>query len=274
MDPIRDSAGEITHWIAIQRDVTERKALERVAREQQDELQRTVILRSLAKITEDAIHDSLQPLYAVGNLAAACRNAILNRGLETESEKILEWLQSILEGVNNSKLSVTKLRSFATGSEPRREMLALDDVIVPALDMLARDFECGGVSLHTQLECRSTIEADSAQIRYVLANLVRNASEAIQSSAAKTGHIKLRSWSRDGLCHLTVEDDGPGFECEALADIFSPFYSTKTDMLGLGLAYSKTIVNAHGGDIYAERVKSGGLRVGFTIPVVQVPHRD
>ena len=274
MDPIRDSAGETTHWVSILRDVTEKNALARVVHEQQRELQRTAILRMLAQIAEDTIHESLQPLYAIGNLGAACRNAILNQGLEIESEKILGWLDSILAGVNDAKVSATRLRSIAQGSEPRRKTVRLDDVIESALDALAQDFECGEVSLHTELKCQSTVEVDSAQIRYVLVNLVQNASEAIRSSTANTGNIKLRSWSKGGFCHVTVEDDGPGFEDETLADVFNAFYSTKPDRLGLGLAFSRAIINAHGGDIFAERVASGGFRVGFTIPVVQAPNND
>ena len=274
IDAIRDATGKITHWVAIQRDITEKKARERAIRAQQHELQRISMLSMQAQISASAIHESLQPLYAIGNLGAACRNAILNQCLETEKEKILAWLDSILAGVNDAKLSLTRLRSCAAGSAPCRETLAFNDVIEPALDMLAHDVERGGVCLHAQLECCTSVNVDSAQIRYVLATLVQYVCAAIQSSVATSGDITLRTWSQDGVCHATVEDDGPSMDHESRADIFSRFQSTKTDMLGLGLALSRAIVKAHRGDIFAEKVESGGLRVGFTIPAVEAPNHE
>lgn len=229
-------------------------------------------------MNDDVKHAASQLLPAFTRMTGYAADEVIGRTprfLEgpATSRCILDRLKACLAAKTPFYGEVTRLRSIAKGSEPRRETFIMNDVIAPALDALVLDIERDGVSLHAELECWSTVDVDSAQIRYVLVNLVQHASESIQSSAATTGNIKLRSWSHDGVCHVTVEDDGPGLEYEALADIFGPFCSTKTDK-GLGLAFSKAIVKAHGGDIFAERVESRGLSVGFTIPAVQAPNHD
>jgi len=111
--------------------------------------------------------------------------------------------------------------------------------------------------------------ADSIQIQQVLLNLVRNAIEAIVAANMERREVKLSALQpQPGLVEITVRDTGPGIAEERAHRVFEPFYTTKPDGIGIGLALSRSIVDAHGGRLWVE-AGSGGAVFHLTLPVAQ-----
>jgi C4-dicarboxylate-specific signal transduction histidine kinase len=112
------------------------------------------------------------------------------------------------------------------------------------------------------------VEVDRVQIHQVLVNLLQNAYEALDAAKMQRRIVIVRTAMAQARVHVSVADTGPGLPTDTGADIFDAFVTTKTDGLGMGLAISKTIVESHGGKLWAEANPDGGTVFRFTLPVV------
>ena len=152
---------------------------------------------------------------------------------------------------------------------PSRILLDINDVIREVLTLLRVELDGYGVVVNTSLaEGLPHLLADRVQMQQVILNLIRNASEAMRSTAAGERILWLRSAAADaGECIVTVEDSGPGIVPEKLERIFEPFFTTKETGMGMGLSICLSIVEAHGGRLNARRIRGSGMAFEIGLPL-------
>jgi signal transduction histidine kinase len=260
-------AGNVTGPLAetiVASDVVHASTGESMA-SQRRQLYHTMRRNVLGQIAAGTIHESLQPLYAIGNLTGACRNTLRADG-EIDKQKLLGWLDGIARGVDSAKALLLRLRSFDDISAPNKSSVCLDEVVEPIARMLASELEPAEVVFECDLGCDCLVEVDASQLRQVLVELVFNAADACIESGRKPSRVTLKTECQDGDCHISVHDNGPGVATEVVGQIFKPFYSSDCTKLGLGLSFCKSMITAHGGTLLAKSNESGGLSVHFTIP--------
>jgi signal transduction histidine kinase len=161
-----------------------------------------------------------------------------------------------------------RIRELVKKTPPRRDWLDINETILELLLLTDPDVRMNRISLQTQLASGlSPIRGDRIQLQQVILNLIKNAIEAM--SGASEGPRELRvSSGKDASTGVlvAVRDSGPGLAPEALAHLFEPFYSTKPEGMGMGLAISRSIIAAHGGQLRATPNQPHGTVFEFTLP--------
>lgn len=214
-------------------------------------------------------HELNQPLAAIGNYVAAAQRLV-----DAESGSAREQKRALAHAVASTQRAteiIRRLRAFVVKGEVERAPHEVNAIIEDALILAL----AGGVLKNVGTDMRSDpaarwVLADPIQIQQVLNNLFRNAVDVMAEAERRELIISTR---RDGnMVEISVADTGPGFAEGEPERIFDSFYSSKGSGMGLGLSISRTIVEAHGGRIWAEPGESGGV-VRFTLPAASAPRR-
>lgn len=258
--------GKIAYWYGTHIDVEELHRAQENLLNAQDGLARLSRTLSMAEMAASIAHELNQPLTAVVSHAYACR----------------EWLQA--EPVNITKASATaekivhestrasavvkRVRALFQKEEEVRQVTDINQVIRGMARLLREEAIRRGVSIHLELaRDLPRTELDSVQIQQVLLNLANNAMDAMAESSG-TRDLNIRSGrlnSREIL--ISIEDTGPGIKTEVMDKIFEPFFSTKQQGTGMGLAICRSIAEAHGGHIWASNGTQGGAIFNFTVRI-------
>ncbi len=248
-----------------------RSAQLEMAREQQ-RLAQVSRVNSMGELASGIAHELNQPLSAILNYAEASSLAV--RAGKLHPEQILEDLDCISSAAERGGIIVRRLRSFVANRSIGRSPQNVNKLVTEAISLLAHDIE--RLHIRTRMEFADSLPAvlaDPIQIEQVVVNLVRNAIEAMQNSDAK--QLVIRS-SLHGSKEVDVSicDSGCGLGAISTETIFGHFYTTKPDGLGVGLAISQSIIEAHGGDLTAERNAERGMTFGFRLPRIPLDHSE
>jgi C4-dicarboxylate-specific signal transduction histidine kinase len=209
-------------------------------------------------------HELNQPLAAVMNYVVASRH-LLAQAIEPTSPKILAALDAARANAHEASEIVRRLRDLVARGQVKTQREYLPTLINDALKLGLIDAGSTGACCETTLDPAAFhVLVDRVQIQQVLINLVRNAIEAMQHCPTKVISISSRQLD-DEMVEVSVADTGPGIDPAALAVMFSPFNTTKSDGLGIGLSISRTIVEANGGSITGENAPDGGAIFRFTM---------
>jgi signal transduction histidine kinase len=180
----------------------------------------------------------------------------------TEARKGTE---KIMEAGALASEIINRLRSLYKKSSPKRELVVINEVIGEMVEMMGGKAREHGVSIHTELkdDLPKTV-ADRVQLQQVLMNLMLNGIEAMKDTR---GVLTVKSrMGKDGQIEISVDDSGPGLPLGDADQIFDAFFSTKSQGSGMGLAICKSIVESHGGRIWANGDEAPGARFHFTLP--------
>lgn len=210
-------------------------------------------------------HELNQPLAAVVNYVVASRHLLDQAGVPIPP-KILAALDSARANAQEAAEIVRRLRDLVARGEVNRQKADLPALINDALKLGLIDAGSIGVTCEVALDpAVRAVLVDKVQIQQVLVNLIRNAIEAMQHSARKA--ITITSHRLAGnMVEVKVSDTGPGIEPAIMAAMFSPFNTSKSEGLGIGLSISRTIIEANGGSIASENAEAGGAILRFTLP--------
>jgi two-component system sensor kinase FixL len=249
------------------RDLTERQETERRLQDLQSELVHVSRLTAMGEMASALAHELNQPLSAAANYLKGSR-----RLLESETPdlpRLREAMEKAADQTLRAGQIIRRLRDFvARGeSEPRIESLpkAIEEAGVLALIGAAER----GVRVRNRIDSRvDLVLADKVQIQQVLVNLMRNAIEAMQESERRELTVSATPVA-DGMIEVAVADTGSGIRPDVAERLFQPFFTTKSQGMGVGLSISRTIVEAHGGRIWVESNDRGGATFRFTLRAVR-----
>jgi two-component system, LuxR family, sensor kinase FixL len=242
--------------------------------EQRSQLARLSRIAVLCELSGAVAHEINQPLTAIANYAYACVR-LLRSGATTQAEA-LEAMTRVAAEAERAGEVVRKMRSFVRGDEGQASALDVNYLVREVLRLAAPEARQSGVVLEVDLvEDLPAVFADSIQIQQVLLNLVRNAVEAISSADSIQREVRIATRRTDpGAVEITVTDTGPGVPETDLEKVFEPFHTTKADGVGIGLALSRSIADAHSGKLWASLPAGGGAAFHLRLPAEEASRTD
>jgi signal transduction histidine kinase len=219
-------------------------------------------------------HELNQPLAVVVMRAEAAAQKLRLGRQEGEQQQIAE-LEEIADEAYRAGQILRRMRDFVKKVEPHRSMVDLPDVVAEVVALIRNYLKHAGIEYTLHLDpSLPKVLADKVQLEQVLLNLMRNAVEAMDQTSLDARALSVRATARDGGMEVAVSDTGCGVSDGDLAHLFTRFRSTKPGGMGLGLAISKSIVEAHGGRIWARQNADRGTTFLFTLPVAGEDHKD
>jgi two-component system sensor kinase FixL len=256
------------------RDLTNRQATERRLHELQSELIHVSRVSAMGTMASTLAHEINQPLTAIANYLEATR-AMIDESPGPSSHPLLADIAEALELAAAQSLRagtiVRRLRAFVDGGDTGFLDERLDLLVEEATSLgLLGAHEAGITVVNRASPSPVMVRVDRIQIQQVLVNLIRNAIHSMAGSPDRTLSIATAP-EREGWMQITVADTGSGIDSEVRARLFEAFATTKEDGMGLGLSICRTIVEAHGGRIWADGVATGGTAFHFTVPLA-APH--
>jgi PAS domain S-box-containing protein len=246
-------------------DLTERKRAEAALHQAQTELVHVTRVATLGELTASIAHEINQPLGAIVNNASACVRWLAAQNLE-EARRSATLV--IADGHRAADI-IGRIRALAQKAPPHQDWLDLNATIRDVLALVRSAVHRHGVALETHLAAEvPLILGDRIQLQQVLLNLIMNAIEALSGVSAGPRVLWVSS-ERVAATEvvIAVRDSGPGFDPQALDRLFDAFYTTKPEGMGLGLAISRRIIEAHGGRLWATAHTPHGAVVQFTVPI-------
>jgi two-component system sensor histidine kinase DctS len=277
--PLVDSHGRHTGWMSSILDITDRKRAEELARQQQEKLETSARLATMGEISSMLAHELNQPLAAISSYTAGALN-VLGRA-ESDSARIdVGMLKRALEQANTQARRagqiIRSVHEFVKKREPRRESVTVQHVVdgIRALvDLQARQ---SYVTLQVEVPPDlPPVLADRVLLEQVLLNLTRNAIESMQDIDRERRVLRIEAAHNaahdeaQGQVSVSVIDNGHGIPPEVAERLFSPFFSTKAEGMGMGLSICRTAIEFHGGTLTHADNPGGGTVFTFTLQQAQ-----
>jgi PAS domain S-box-containing protein len=262
--PVFGKPGEITEYVGTVADITERKHREESLGSMQAELARASRAITLGQLMASIAHEVNQPLAAVVANANAALRWLAWKG--PRIEKAREALERIVRDGNRASEIIARIRGLVRRSDAQRDPLSLNSVIHEVAALLKAELQSNNITVRTNLaEPLLPIHGDRVQMQQVLINLIMNAIEAMNGVVTRPRLLTITTTADDTGVAVAVEDSGIGIDPQALERIFEPFYSNKPQGMGIGLAISRSIIEAHGGRLWAVN-KAPGASFRFRLP--------
>jgi PAS domain S-box-containing protein len=266
--PIRDDSGRIERWYNLLMDIEDRsRALARLEQMQSDfaHMNRVSMMGELAASLS---HEITQPIGSARNNARAAMN-FLDRSPPDLSE-VKEALSCVVGDTDRAGDIVDRIRDHIKKTPPRKEHFDLNEAINEVIVLGRSAIIKNGVSVQTRLsDGFFPILGDRVQLQQVVLNLILNAAEAMGSVEAEPRDLLISTEQHHTGVLVAVRDSGLGIDPAHLDRIFEAFYTTKSKGTGMGLSICRSIIDAHGGRLWAEANEPRGAIFQFTLPAVQ-----
>lgn len=253
-------------------EMAERRRAEKNARERRKEMNHVARLSILGEMASNLAHELNQPLGAIANYARGCTRR-LEMGT-VEPAQLAEVTRAIAEQADRAGQIIARIRNFVRKRASQLEPTAVNEAVHAAVALCVGQARNGNTAIVRDLaDDLPPVLADRVQIEQVVLNLVKNALDATQDVPGGTADASVRTVTvrtgRDekGRVEVAVADQGHGISEEARARLFDPFFTTKPGGMGLGLSICRTIVEAHGGHLWATDNPGGGAVMRFVLPV-------
>ena len=249
------------------RDITNLRNAEQEAREYRETLAQLDRTAMLGQLAGSIAHELNQPL--TGILSSAQAGELLLEQRNGNTIEIEEILTDVIADAKRAAEVIRNLHNLFRMQTSEFKLLDLNAQIKETLRLLNSEFLIHNVAVHTDFcDALPAVMATGIQLQQVLINLISNAIQAMQQSANAMRSISIATVKGNGSeIQVHVEDSGPGIDPERLEGIFEPLTTSKPSGLGMGLSISRSIVQTHGGRIWAENIPAGGARISFTLPV-------
>jgi C4-dicarboxylate-specific signal transduction histidine kinase len=243
-------------------DITARKQAEEGLQKAQSELAHVTRIATLGELAASIAHETNQPLGAMVNNAGACLRWLAANNME-EARRSAELIRA--DGHRAAEI-IQRIRSFAKKTPPQKDWIDINQSIREVIALARSELQRHNVSLGTQLSSDVALAfADRIQLQQVILNLVMNAVEAMSENGPQELLIRTDS-DVSGAIAVSVRDSGPGVSPENIGRLFTPFFTTKPQGMGMGLAICRSIVEAHGGRLWATANEDRGATFQFTLP--------
>jgi len=272
-NPLRDERGRVLRWYGTRTDIEDRKRAERERerlRQLEADLAHINRVSMLGELTASLAHEIRQPIAVAITSADACLRWLARNPPELERARLA--VARIKEAGTRADDVINRLRSFyKKGTPPERELIDVNKVIREMIVLLHNEAIRYSVSVRPELaEGIPNVMADRVQLQQVFMNLMLNAVEAMKDTA---GELTIKSeLGQDGQLLISVSDTGVGLPAENADRIYDAFYTTKPEGSGMGLAITRSIVEAHGGRLWATANGGPGTTFNFTLRVEAEAH--
>jgi two-component system, chemotaxis family, CheB/CheR fusion protein len=277
-----DRGGDRPHLILLaMEDITERtraqealresearKHVEEQVRQRQAELAHALRVSTVGELASGLAHELNQPLSAIANGVEACARYV--RAGKAKSNELLALLDDASGEALRAGSIVEHLRHFMEKGKPQFERTDLREIARNVPRLLGHEIQQAHITLRLDLHPRPIpIYADRIQIEQIIVNLMQNAIDAVRETPRNGREIQLQAWAAQGMAEVAVRDTGTGVSAAATERMFEPFFTTKIHGLGMGLAISRSILEAHRGRIWVKRRADGarGTTVRFALPL-------
>jgi PAS domain S-box-containing protein len=265
--PLVSEAGSVTHFMAVKEDITLRKELDAREQMRQEQMLHHARLAAMGEMAAALAHELNQPLAAIANFSGVVEHQLA--APQPDLAQALEVARTIRGQALRAGDIVWRVREFSRKQESLREATDINALIgdvVRLADIAASSRE---VAYEYDLApWLPPVPVDRVQIEQVLLNLIRNGVEAMEGVAdEKRLLLASRLAEGGGAVHLSVSDRGCGLPDRIAMDLFTPFFTTKPEGMGMGLSISRGIVEAHGGRLWAAPNAGGGTTFHFTLPL-------
>jgi len=271
--PVEVTFGEVTadgHRIftGFVRDISERKQAEELRaslHQTQGELARIARLTTMGELTASIAHEVNQPLTAITNNSSACLRLLANKNLDPEV--LRQALEEIVADGNRASAVIARIRGFIKKAPAEKSELDVNEVIQEVLALVGPELQKSRVSVKCELKkALPFVLADRVQLQQVLLNLVVNGIEAMTAVTERPRELVVQSQIEEsGDLMVTVRDSGTGLSSET-DRVFTPFFTTKANGMGMGLPISRSLVEGHGGRLWATSNSPHGAVFSFTLP--------
>lgn len=262
--PQRSEDGEIARWYGIHIDIEQQHSAQQSLVQAQDDLTRLLRTLSMAEMAASIAHELNQPLTAVVTHAYACREWLQSE--PANLEKASATAEKIVQESTRASVVVSRVRALFRKEAQVRELASINRLIRELARLLRDEAIRRDVSIRLELtDDLPQLEMDPVQIQQVLLNLAINGMDAMTRVAAPRELIIRSKKHGDGEILVVVEDHGSGIAPAIASRMFEPFFSTKPDGTGMGLAICRSIIEAHDGRLWAEDSKQGGAILQFTV---------
>ena len=266
--PILNAEGVCLGQRSSIRDITERKQAEELVRRRQSELAHFSRLSVMGEMASAMAHELNQPLAAIANYTNGCLRRLRARAGGGDDE-VVQALEHVSAQARRAGEIIRQLRNFVRKGESSHTSVYLNEIIQEVTQLVRGDLSQNDIALHLNLgDGIPSVLADTVQIQQVLLNLVRNGIEALADCGPIARSLTIEtSVSQDELACVAVRDNGAGLSPGLANRIFDPFFTTKSKGMGMGLSISRSIVEAHGGRVWATPNPDRGTTIFFTVPV-------
>jgi PAS domain S-box-containing protein len=260
--PVLGPLGDVVEYVGTVMDVTERRRAE----EERQALAHANRITTMGQLTASIAHEVNQPIAAVvTNAQAALRWLNMQ---PPNAEEVRQALDRIVSNGRRAGGVIGRIRALVAKAPPLNDRLDVNEVTREVIALTRSELRSSGTSLQTQLADRlPLVQGDRIQLQQVMLNLILNAVEAMSGSSETARDLLIRT-EQDGSggVLVAVEDSGPGLQPESLDRLFDAFYTTKPSGMGMGLSICRSIIEAHGGRVWATTNVPRGAVLQFTLP--------
>ncbi|ARO33927.1 multi-sensor signal transduction multi-kinase nodulation NodV-like protein (plasmid) [Rhizobium sp. NXC14] len=261
--PMRNAEGAIVQWNVICLDIDGEVRAEEDLRQAREGLARASQVASLAELSASIAHEVNQPLAAVVANSHACQRWLMAE--PPNMERAQRTIERIIRDANSAADVVSRIRALFKQSADRRVHTTMPDIVNEGRNLMADEMARRHARMVLQIDGNlPPISVDRTQIQQVLINLIRNGMEAMEAIAGDRV-IEVRVRHIGNAVQTEVSDHGQGIEFPE--KMFEPFFTTKEDGMGMGLAICRSIVELHGGRLWAEQNNPRGATLIFTLPI-------
>jgi PAS domain S-box-containing protein len=264
--PVFSAAGDLEQFVGSSTDITELKSAEQERerlRQLEADLAHINRVSMLGEMAASLAHEIKQPIAAAITSANSCVEWLAHEPPNLDRARAAA--AKVDKYGNRAAEIIDRIRSLYRKSPPQRELVDVNGIIQELLTLLKGEAYRFSVAMRTDLSTElPKIMADRVQLQQVFMNLILNAIEAMKDSG---GELTVKSELQDGQLQFSVSDRGVGLPMEKMDQIFSAFFTTKPQGSGMGLAISRSIVESHGGQLWACANSGGGASFHFTLPL-------
>ncbi|MBS4095769.1 MAG: PAS domain S-box protein [Sulfuricella sp.] len=266
--------GRVFKWVdgrtahmEVATDITERKQADELFRKQEEKLQFTGRLVTMGEMASSLAHELNQPLTAIASYAAGSLNRLRNG---ENAADILPALETINNQAQRAGKIIKNIREFVKKSAPQKAPVPLAEILEESAGFADIEAKRHAVEIRLALEENlPRVNVDRIMIEQVILNLVRNGIEAIREDQEGILLLGARR-SESGFVEVAVTDNGDGLKEEVARQLYTPFFSTKPDGMGMGLNICRSIIEFHHGRLWHEANPPGGTRFCFTLPAEEI----
>jgi PAS domain S-box-containing protein len=262
-EPLRDPGGRIVQWYGVSFDIDDEMRTHEELRQTQERLAVASQAASLAELSASIAHEVNQPLAAIVTNSHAC-----HRWLSADPpniERAKSTAERIIRDGNSAADVIKRIRALFDRTMNSRISTMIGSVIAEARELIAEEALWRSVRIEIEVESNlPPVAVDRVQLQQVLINLLRNGMEAMDAVASDRV-LRVRVCRDAEMLRTEIRDSGRGVECPD--EIFEPFFTTKQEGMGMGLAICRSIIESHGGRLWAEENEPRGAAFIFTLPI-------